>query len=214
VPQIQGVVSNPASGSSLSDGNTTQSFAQGKAGELLAAEIHGPYYTAAYRGAVQWVTTATAGTTIPVQAASLASTFTIWNPAGSGKNLELITYSAAFEAATMVVSDVSLYFQSNATTPTNLTALTIRAGLLGAGLASIASAYSVATLVGAITIGPSLFGPTTTQSVAGGSSGPALFRYDFNGTILVPPGTIITTAGNAAQSQAAKQTLIWAEWPI
>jgi hypothetical protein len=214
VPQIQGVVSNPAAGASLADGSNTQTFLQGKAGELIAAELHGQYYSGSYRGAVQYVTTLTAGTTIPIQAASLASTFTIWNPAGSGKNLELITYSAVFQAATTVVSDVSLYWQAVLANPTALTALTIRNGLLGAGLASVATAYSVATLVGALTIGPTLFGPNTTQSVAGGSNGPAIYRYDFLGTIIVPPNTIITTAGNAAQSQATKQTLIWAEWPV
>jgi hypothetical protein len=218
MPVIQVQVNSPSALASLS-ANTNPSVLGGRAAELIVAELHSPLYTAAYNGFVNWVTTATGGTTIPVQAASLASTFTVWNPLGSGKNLELIGYSAAFVTATTVVSDVSLYFQTgvgggSVAVPTNLTALTIRNGLLGGGIASVASAYSVATLVGAIVKGPTLFAPTTTQSVAGGSTGPSLFNYQFRGEIIVPPGTLVTTAGNAAQSSAATQTLYWAEWPI
>lgn len=219
MPQIQGNVTNVGTASNP-DGTTTLSFSQGRAGELIDSNLHQIMYQAAYRGCVQWLTTATAGTTIPIQAGSLASTFTVWNPAGSGKNLELIRYSAAFEAATMVVSDVSLYFQtgvgSSASAPTVFTAITATRGngILGGGLTSVASTYSAATLIGAISKGPTLFGPTAANTIAGNGPGPSLFDYIFYGTILVPPGTIITTAGNAAQSQATSQTLIWAEWPI
>lgn len=187
----------------------------GASGEAVLAALHGQFYTSARGGRVQWVTTATAGTTIPVQAASLVSTFTLWNPLGSGVNVELITYSLAFEAATTVISDISLYFQLNVGTtvavPGTLTALTIRNGLLGGGLASQCTAYSAATLTGAATFllkGPTLTGPTAVTSTQIG------VRYDFLGTILVPPGTIITTAGNAAQTSAASQYLAWAEYPV
>lgn len=183
----------------------------GATAEGVYAELHGPYYTSARAGRISWVTNATGGTTIPIQAGSLSSTFTLWNPLGSGVNVELISYSAAFEAASLIVSDVSLYFQTGVGTtiavPTGLTALTIRNGLLGSGLASQCTAYSAATLVGAITKGPTLFGPTAATSVQIG------IRYDFLGHILVPPGTIVTTAGNAAQTQATSQYLIWAEYP-
>jgi hypothetical protein len=190
----------------------------GKAAEGVVAELHGKYYTASYRSLLFWCSTATAGTIIPTQAGSLASTFTFINPLGSGKNMELVTYSAAFQSSIMVVSDVSLYFQTivgAVTQPTTVTLITATrgGGVLGTTPASVVTAYSAATLIGAITAGPTLFGPTQTQSVIG-SAGPMLFRYDFDGSIIVPPGTVITTAGNAAQTSAAKQTLIWAEWPI
>ena len=104
------------------------------------------------------------------------------------------------------------------TTPTVVTAITATraSGLLGAAGQgnSVVQAYSAATLVGAITKGPTLFGPTATQSVVGGTTGPALFTYQFDGKIIVPPGTVITTAGNAAQSQATSQILYWIEWPL
>lgn len=183
----------------------------GATAEGIVAELHGQYYTSCRNGRVQFVTTATGGTTIPIQAASLVATFFLWNPAGSGVNVELISYSAAFETATTVVSDVSLYFQTGVGTtiavPTGLTALTIRNGLLGGGLASLCTAYSSGTLVGAITKGPTLFGPTAVTSTQIG------IRYDFLGSIIVPPGGIVTTAGNAAQSASTSQYLVWAEYP-
>jgi hypothetical protein len=199
--------------------NTGTPWLGGNAGEGIVADLHLPMYTAAYRGRCFFAATATAGTTIPVQAGSLAATFMIWNPLGSGVNLELLTYTAAFEAATQVVSDVSLYFQagvgSSTVAPTTLgTAITIQNGLLGGGTSPQTKAYAVATLVGAITKGPILFGPTAVNSTAGNASPALPIRYDFRGEIVVPPGTLVTTAGNAAQSQATEQCLFWAEWPI
>ena len=109
--QIGGIITAP-SNDSVPDG-TASSLLQGKQGELLDARLHGDWYTQAYRGNLFWFTNAAAGTTIPIQASGLSSTFTLLNPASSGKNYELVRYTAAFEAATTVVSDVSLYYQLN-----------------------------------------------------------------------------------------------------
>jgi hypothetical protein len=87
--QVTGIIAAP-SNTSQTDGTTTQAFLQGKQGELLDAKLHGDFYTQAYRGNLFFGTTATAGTTIPIQASGLASTFTLYNPASSGKILELL----------------------------------------------------------------------------------------------------------------------------
>lgn len=210
--QVTGIIAAP-SNTSQTDGTTTQAFLQGKQGELLDAKLHGDFYTQAYRGNLFFGTTATAGTTIPIQASGLASTFTLYNPASSGKILELVSYTVAFEAATTVVSDVSLYFQAQIGTVnailSSLTALTTRPALLGGSFASQAALYSAATFTGALVKGPTLFGPTAVTSTQMGPT-----EYLFNGRILVPPGVAVTTAGNAAQASAASQTLFWIENPI
>lgn len=216
MPIMYGQVGAP-SNNSIND-TTTAPWLFGKAAEGIVAELHGAYYTEAYRSNVYWARTAVGGTIIPLQVASMASTFTFLNPTGSGKNMELITYAAAFESSIMVVSDASLFFQTiggAVTAPTVVAAITATRGstILGTSGSSVVTAYSAATLVGAITAGPILFGPTQTQSVIG-SAGPSLFRYDFRGELIVPPGTIITVAGNAAQTSAASQILYWAEIPI
>lgn len=205
---------------SLADGTAVPVLA-GKAGELIDAKLHGDFYTANYRGRLFMANTLAAGTTIPIQATNLVSTFTIWNPLGSGVNVELVYYSAAFEAATTVVSDVSLYLQTSVgaanVVPATLTALAVRPCFWGgASVAPVAnnqaSMYSAATLVNTMATnmfrGPTLFGPTAVTSTA---LGPVL--YPFNGTMILGPGTLATTAGTAAQTSAAAQTLVWAEFP-
>lgn len=191
----------------------------GKTGEGIVSELHGKWYSAAYRGNVFMLNTAAAGTTIPIQATNLVSTFTLWNPLGSGKNIELIRYTLALEAATTVVSDVSLYFQPGIGTgfnaaPGTLTALTIRSALLNSGAsASVATGYSAATLVN--TVGTNMFvGPILTGFGAVTTNVATPINYEFDGSIIVPPGCLITTAGTAAQVSATRQSLIWAEWPI
>jgi hypothetical protein len=210
--QISGVVQAP-SNTSASDGTATLPLLQGKQGELIDAKLHGDWYTQAYRGNLFWVATATAGTTIPIQASGLASTFTLWNPANSGKNLELVSYSAAFLAATTVVSDVSLYYQINIGSSnaalSSLTALTTHSANLGGSAVSLATAYSAATFTGALTRGPILFGPSATTS-----TNDLIIEYMFNGRIIVPPGCAVTTAGNAAQTSATAQVFFWIENPL
>lgn len=210
--QVSGVVNAP-SNSSVPDGTITQALLQGKQGELVDAKLHGDWYTQAYRGNLFWVTTATGGTTIPIQASALASTFTLLNPPASGKNLELVSYSAAFVSATTVVSDVSLYYQTNIGTSNaalaSLTTLTTHSANLGGSSVSQAIAYSAATFTGTLTKGPILFGPGATTN-----TNPLPVEYLFNGRIIVPPGTAVTTAGNAAQTSAASQVFFWIENPL
>lgn len=192
--------------------NTTVPVLAGKSGELINANLHGKWYTAAYRGRCFFMSTATAGTIIPAQASSLVSTFTLWNPIGSGIIAELIAYQAAFEAVTEVVSDVSLWFQTSVggtnTALSALTALTLRSTNLGGAGVSALTGYSAATFAAALTKGPVLFGPS------GVTSTNQQINYEFDGRIIVPPGTAITTAGNAAQTSATNQSLYWAEWPL
>lgn len=213
--QIQGTIGNVANNANGS--GTTPTIVAGPSGDLLTGNVHGRFYNAALRGCVFSLATVAAGTTIPVQATNLVSTFTLWNPAGSGKNVELIRYTLGLTTATTVVGDIGLYVQtgvgSTVTAPGTLTALTIRNALLGAGLTSVCTGYSAATLVNVVgtncfrhltLAGPGATSTTNVQPI----------NYDFDGMVIVPPGGLITTAGFAAQTAAMCQTLIFAEYPI
>lgn len=209
--QISGIVS-PPSNTSVADGTSNQAFLQGKQGEMLTAYLHGTNYTQAYRGNQFFATTATAGTTVPIQASSLVGTFVLLNPLGSGKNVELMRYLLGLLNATTVVSDVSLYFQTQIgsvnTALATTTALTSRACLLGGSAASQAVVYSAATFTGALTKGPTLvsFGATSTSNAG-------VIQHTFEGSIIVPPGCAVALAGNAAQTQAMQHTIFWNENP-
>lgn len=210
---VSGAVYAPPT-ASIADGSNTQAIMQGKSGEMVDAKLHGDWYTPNYRGRLFFVSTATAGITIPVQASGLVSTFCLLNPVGSGVNMELISLIAAFEAATTVVSDVSVYFQTqigsvNAALAST-TALTPRPAFLGGTTVTAQmQAFSAATFTGALTKGPTLFGA---QAVTSTNTLP--IEYSFNGRLLLAPGTAIALAGNAAQTSATQITTYWAEWPL
>lgn len=208
-------------GATAPDGTSLVSSYLGKSAELLTSEIHGTLYNLAIRGNLWFATTATAGTVIPVMATNLVSTFTLWNPAGSGKNCVLYKYALAHTTATTVVSDVSLYYQigiGGATTaPGTLTALVTKNCLLGSPNANVATVYSAATLTGALgTTGSGNIskGPTLVTFGAVTTTNNTPVEYKFDGGFVVAPGTLVTTAGNAAQTAAMNQTYFWAEVPI
>jgi len=77
----------------------------------------------------------------------------------------------------------------------------------------VCTGYSAATLVD--TVGTNLFrGPTMASFGAVTTTNATPINYDFDGTFMMPPGTLITFAGSAAQTQAGSQCLTWAEWPV
>ena len=86
------VLVNNFGNSSLPD--TQEAFQLGgKQGEGLVSEIHGKWYTAAYRGNVFHATSPIAGQVIPVITSTTSQTaLSLYNPLGSGKNLELISF--------------------------------------------------------------------------------------------------------------------------
>ena len=216
MPLIQGNIAVPT-------GTLTgvQNVLAGRSGELLDTVLHTQFYTATLNGKVFQATTLVAGVTLPVQAGSFTGVFTIWNPLGSGVNVELIRISHAFTTVTEVVGPIALYIQTSVgaanALPTSLTALTTRPGLWGG--ASInptalaqAAVYSAATFTDTVGTnmfqGPILFGPSAALSTA---NQPCV--YDFNGNTLLGPGVLATVACFAAQTQTSSLSMHWAEWP-
>lgn len=211
---------NPYS-ATLLDGQNMVVATAGRSSESLVADAHGQLYNLAVRGNLFYATTAVAGTVIPVMATNLVSTFTLWNPAGSGKNAVLYKYGLAHTTTVTVVSDVSLYWQANigglTTAPGTLTALVSKNAMIGAGNAPVVTAYSAATLTGALGttgLGNIAKGPTLVTFGATSTTNNMPIEVKFDGGLILPPGTLVTTAGFAAQTAAMNQTYWWAEVPI
>lgn len=220
---INRFVTNPY-GSKLPYGASIGGTALGLGGEEYISTIHPKYYNYTKAGIVFNANTLTAGTIIPVMATNLVSTFTIWNPMTSPNDVVLLDYQLAMVALTTVVGDVSLYFQTGVgsfnTAPGTLTSLTAKNMLLGGGATPQATVYSAATLVGALSQGgvgvqkgPTLFAFGSTGVTGVESSGTMCPRVEFDGRIILPPGTLATIAGGAAQTGAAIQHFTWAELP-
>lgn len=206
---LLGIFRDIARGATKSDDTPKLGF--GHNGGALFSETQGQYAQAARAGIVFHA--AAPVLTIPVQAASLASVFTLINPAGSPKTLELIEADLAIILATTVVSGVALYEQSVAggnVLPTTFTAGTPTNALVGSGLKNQGIFCSAATHIGALTLKDivSTFGATS-------STADNAVAKRFNGTIFLPPGSCLalamTTAGSTASGLGAH--ISWAEWP-
>ena len=191
---------------SLADGGNFPAL-QGKAGEIIAAELHGKWFTAAYRGRVYISAPLIAGITIPVNTTT-AATFTIYNPVASSTNLELISLDIGWPAAATSVVATILGTVSNQT-PTAVTANTnpILPGLLGGSFSPQAKIYTAATVVASTSHIPLLQVTSTADAMVAS-------HYEFDGKIILPPGWIMTLTSTPVQTGVAMPGLCWAEWPI
>ena len=179
-------------------------------GALLFNGMGGQYAELARQGKVYYCSAA--AVTLPVNAGSLASKFTIYNPPGSTVNLELIEINAATVLATTVVDGVGVYFSTVAQTAagTFTTLGTVQNALL-TGPSGQAQFYSAYTASGTPLLGRILGGWGAVTD-----PGPNTVTKDFWGSLIVPPGVSIHVAMTTAASTASGITLdaLWAEIPI
>lgn len=206
MPIMYGTVGAPSNASAAD--TTNLPILQGKSGEAIVGELHGKWYTSAYRNRVFVGSTLAAGTTIPISSTT-APTFTLYNPLGSGVNVELISIDIGITNATTVVSPISLSYTSGLiVAPTGVTALPVNPALIGGSGKSQVNLYSVATLAAAITTSFPLFSISATSGAF-----PPL-HYDFDGKLLLAPGSLVFLSGTAAQTSASMNGAFWAEYPI
>ena len=188
----------------------------GPHGDLMVSEAHGKYFAAAKRGNLFLASSLIAGVALPVNAATLASKFTLWNPAGSGVDVELVEFGIGLDSATDVINGLCAAVQAHVTQngpPTSLT--TAAGGVLsygGLGLNAKAAVYSAATLTNSAVLGPLMsmgmqFPATTAPSLQ-------IPNYVFDGKLVLPPDTLVTFVATVAAITAAFCSLIWAEWPV
>src|SRR5260370_22650927 len=97
---LQGVVFDPSNAASP-DGATV-TLNTGRANEGLVAELHGKYFTQNDRGNVFIGSTSTAGVVVTI-ATTTVPTYTIWNPAGSGKLCVPLVTLVSWNATTGVL---------------------------------------------------------------------------------------------------------------
>ena len=203
------------------DGNT-YNIPLGRQTDQLVSELHGKYYNWAYRGKVFIGSTPIAGVAIPISSTT-APTPCLRNPLGSGVNLVLIRYTAAYTGGTGAVTGFGYYALTNAggtigtaapvsafaaTTPTN--------ALIGFGAASRAkfSGTGTVTLTTAGTlVRPMALGQAVAAATNANLPQPGI-QDDFDGTVIIPPGVLFYPAGTAASGDTFAQSLIWYEAPI
>lgn len=184
----------------------------GKAGEELVADLHGKFYTSAYRGRL--FSANVAAVTVPVVTTTMISVFSLYNPLTSTVNLELVDFDCGNNLATTVVNVIGLYWQGN---PTAQLGTFTTVGVLGtnyfpaipSGPAGQGAFYSAFTHSGT---------PTRIKCIGnfGAATNSALVHYDFDGKVILAPGSVVSVAMSTTVNTGSGVSLgiTWAEYPI
>ena len=192
----------------------------GKLGQGIVGQMNGQYAHASLSGNVFFGSTLAAGIVVPFNAATLVSKFTLHNPAGSGKNVELIDINVLQVPGSALITGLGLGFQGPlANTGGVPTSLTTSAGLtgpavIGSGTTPKAILYTAATLtnVAIANLAPImwLFNNVATTVIT-----QQFLNYQFNGKVILPPDTLCTLCNSITGTQSASPvTISWAEWPL
>lgn len=191
---------------------------QGALADLIVTELHGKYYETNVRGNLFWATM-TAGVIFPAPAAVANNPITLANPAGSGKNLILVSFDMVITTipGTPLTGLYGLYVNNSpAAAAVTGTAIAIQQGLIGGAAASVAKAFSTATIPAA----PNLLLPfaqkvTGQVAAAVGIDGLPGYHVDFDGRVILAPGTSITPQQTVADTTNATVlcAFAWEEAP-
>lgn len=214
----------PLPNASLADNSTPDALA-GRAGEGVATQLHGKYYTQAYRGNVYVGTTLIAGV-IPPISTTTTHTFALWNPAGSNKNcvpIKLyagnlndvtaapghIIYQYKLNVGSSVASGGPIStFTSAASTNTNLgsgnTSVARFAALAGAVVIDVAATFLKTSGINQLTTSTTSSTTQTQWTCA----------EDFDGTIIVPPNCLFLVSSNTTAANKFDFGLVWEEVPV
>jgi hypothetical protein len=199
----------------MTDGQSLPSQLAGRQGDQYVSEIHGKYYTQSYRGKTFIAGTGIAGSVIPLAppVSQAQTALSLWNPAGSGKMIELIRLSiGAVSATTAVIGSLVWAADFNQIQPTGTPTApaTLSANPLtsvptnltgqnptGQALGSSCFCYATCTTQAAVS---AYFMARLTFGAVTDAPGPALSTVWYDGSILVPPGTLIALNSTVAQS--------------
>ena len=216
----QGIVLDPSAGS-LADGQVA-SLNFGRSSDLIVSELHGKYFQQCYRGNVFYSSTASTGVVIPIST-TLTPTYSLWNPAGSGKLCVPIALLVGWTSTTAALGTLLWTSTTNAGSGISSTAPFVAFGTgtpvnanLGSGKVSQMRAANggTTTLVAAASVyretGLSIGATTAATAILPGWQ----WRDDFDGTSIIPPSTAIHLMASTAIAVALTITLIWEEVPL
>lgn len=186
-------------------------------GALAVTEVNGKYFEATRRGQSFIYSTASAG----VLLAAPTTTFfgpMLWNPCGSGRDLQLTKIVVGDVSGTTVRGHVAYAYLtaagSQAATGSPIltnTLVTPVNAYLGSGLASTMR-WSPA--VGTYTASPTYLAPMTNVGVAAPGATNGTMVDDIDGRIVVPQCTAFFVGANAGVTLTATVTIYGIEMPV
>lgn len=185
---------------------------------------HGKHYADCLAGRVFSQTPTPLGLAIPIYTATaLAGGMPIWNPSNSNVNVELISLSCGKASGTSGFFVAVLMHRNNLgvdlATGSEITAFAETApfnGLLGAGYASQVKSSNAGTCTVTAGVAEESIRSFLGTGVAGDAhtNGMEGFIHDFDGTVIVPPGTMVWVAATKASTALYCCSFVWKEIPI
>lgn len=193
--------------------------------QLLIDSLHGKHYQDALRGRVFSHSPTPLGLAIPIYTATaLAGAMPIWNPQGSGVNVELISVNISRASGTADFGSIGLMArkvaQSSIATGATITAFaetTPVNGLLFSGVASQVKSSNAGTVTTSAGVAGDFIRTLATinlEADTGTAHATTVAEVDFDGTVIVPPGVIVYLAATKASTALYSSTIVWKEVPI
>jgi hypothetical protein len=213
--KVEGFVgNNPATDGRVAD----QLLRFGRQGELIVYEDHGKFYEQTLRGNT-FVATSATPIAIPIDS-STTVTPTLWNPAGSGVILEVVRLQLTHTITTPDIPGAmhwsyTLNAGAEPGTAGVITAFTNIAPvscLLGSGRISKGRYMQAGTFAAAPTfyMGAGISSDTWT---AASTYPPFLIQVDYDGMLLVPPGTALSLMSTVATGGTFFVNMFYIESP-
>ena len=222
MPLLQGTTFDPSSAGSPDGSSPVLNL--GRANEALVAQLHGKYFTQCYRGNVFYASTTTAWRVLSLT--TVTPTYSIWNPAGSGKLCIPFVTLIGWTATNAALGEIVWMATTNAG-DTITTAGVAPLSAFGTGTPLNAnlgsgkvSAMRIATAgTTTLTAVPTFYRSTglsmlvtvaTTATAAPGW----VWRDDWDGGGIIPPGNVIHLMASTAIAIAACVTTAYVEVPL
>jgi hypothetical protein len=194
----------------------------GKQSEGIVTELHGKYYTQAYRGNVFVCGQAVAGVAVPLITATTQQCG-IFNPIGSAVNVVPIRLHINYGSVTSIAGAFAMSYVtgcggSYGTAQPVLTAVStlgvpVNLSLTGQKSKVFFMAAGITTTAPGILMA---LGVNQLATTAAANTALAYFdgKYEFDGTLVIPPGTAVFFGGWVAFALQAAFSCIWEEVPI
>ncbi len=220
MPLVQ-VQVGPPSSVSATDGQTYNQLG-GKSAEAIVAELHGKFYTQAYRKNL-WSLSIVTATAIPAFATNATPNFFIYNPPGNPFNIVPVRFNVGLVGGTGIAGAIGYSYLSNVPALAGgtgvvsaATTVALKSGVVGAAYAGQVIGGSAATITGAspyalqqlrwsnLSQGAPLTGTAAVYSLS----------EDFDGTMIIPPGTLWCPTAATAVGETVVMSLIAYEAPL
>jgi hypothetical protein len=198
---VRGIQSNPS-------GPGAFNARGGADGDVMVSELHGRYYQTTADGRVFSVCTQGTGVTTT---AALATTFTglaIGNPANSGYNLVLVSFTCS-QFAVGAAATIGIMGGAGSITAS----LTPQSRIIGSGLLSLAGVTATAGQTISTPVLIESFGSVGSVATTSIPLVPGL-RVFFDGDTIIPPGSFAASYTAIVTTSALQFSFTWEEVPI